>query len=700
MSSPPKALKTFNGLDRNGRRLCWLLDMHGIELDWPDGLPSFVQRLRTDRHLAMDFWALVRSFRRSETAGLSDQQITALVVSCVCGTSALPCGHDDKTALADLTGMLAGADASMDAEANLPDAIAMPEQREGRSIATEWSGVFEDAPERPRISEPQPLAADTLVAANPASNPDIQTHSMHEISQSLSQHLDEALSRLELTSLELKVHLDNLDSRMSRIEPHLEDITTLVASSLGASSLTAFKPAASSPEVSMPAASAPAATPAAFTPAAFAPAAFARSSSPEDRNEGVDSAVLMVPPEPEPSWRDRAAAPTPPASALPAFTPAAFTPSSSPEHHNEGVNSAVLMVSPEPELSWRDRASAWGSNSAIAGWPDKAKTAWANRPQWMNKPQWKNRPQWMHGTQWKKSLPTLPPHLLPDLKQSWLGARQFVTARWQRIPRLHIASVAYLLVAALAGGAILVRAHRHPPAGAGTLPSEVKSTQPASTTPAPDNSSNAIPDNLPLSPDPAETEKVNAENLDVKSGDSGAIAPGTPQTDKQAKKRENDLVAKPTFKWLGDDSDTSPQENDKTKDSVPKSAVLGEKSSAPAPSAIGIDTSGSLDPVTVSSDVMAANLLSSPSPSYPEVAKLTHQQGPVVVQAVISKDGRVDSVHVLKGHLVLRRAAANAVLNWRYKPYLLDGHPVDVATTITVNFSSDDSHKSSTDNSN
>ena len=304
-------------------------------------------------------------------------------------------------------------------------------------------------------------------------------------------------------------------------------------------------------------------------------------------------------------------------------------------------------------------------------------------------------------SQWKKILPTLSPHLLPDLKQPWLDGRQFVSARWQSVPRLHIASAAYLLVAALAGGAILINAHRHRPAGGGTLPHEVKATQPATgATRTDDATSNAIPDNLKPSPAVPETEGMNAEKLDVKSSDSGTIAPGTPQTDRQTKKQENELIAKPTFKWLGDDSDISPQQNDKTKDSVPKSEVLGEKSSAPAPTAVGIETGGNLEPVTVSSDVMAANLLSSPSPAYPEVAKLTHQQGPVVVQAVISKDGTVDSVRVLKGHLVLRRAAANAVLNWRYKPYLLDGHPVDVATTITVTFSSDGSHNSSTDNSN
>ena len=87
---------------------------------------------------------------------------------------------------------------------------------------------------------------------------------------------------------------------------------------------------------------------------------------------------------------------------------------------------------------------------------------------------------------------------------------------------------------------------------------------------------------------------------------------------------------------------------------------------------------------------MEANLLASRVPVYPEVAKEDHIEGPVVVQALISKDGVVDRVHVIEGNPRLRSAAAEAVQKWRYKPYLLNGKPVEVATTITVDFSLDE----------
>jgi TonB family protein len=91
--------------------------------------------------------------------------------------------------------------------------------------------------------------------------------------------------------------------------------------------------------------------------------------------------------------------------------------------------------------------------------------------------------------------------------------------------------------------------------------------------------------------------------------------------------------------------------------------------------------------VTVSSGVMAANLVSGPKPSYPALASLIRTQGNVVMQAVISKKGTVEHLHVIQGHRLLRSAAKNAVRTWRYRPYKIDGVPVEVSTIVTVDFS-------------
>jgi TonB family protein len=106
----------------------------------------------------------------------------------------------------------------------------------------------------------------------------------------------------------------------------------------------------------------------------------------------------------------------------------------------------------------------------------------------------------------------------------------------------------------------------------------------------------------------------------------------------------------------------------------------------PANGISNADLSGA---IRVAPAVMEANLFISRVPAYPENAKIAGVEGSVVMQAIISKDGTVKRVQVIQGDSRLRSAAAEAVYKWRYRPYLLNGRPVDVATTITVDFDLD-----------
>ena len=92
-------------------------------------------------------------------------------------------------------------------------------------------------------------------------------------------------------------------------------------------------------------------------------------------------------------------------------------------------------------------------------------------------------------------------------------------------------------------------------------------------------------------------------------------------------------------------------------------------------------------PAKISSGVIAGNKLSGSSPMYPAIAKAAHVSGAVVMRAVISKAGTIESLSVVSGHDMLRASAVAAVQEWRYKPYLLNGEATEVETTITVNFS-------------
>jgi periplasmic protein TonB len=73
-------------------------------------------------------------------------------------------------------------------------------------------------------------------------------------------------------------------------------------------------------------------------------------------------------------------------------------------------------------------------------------------------------------------------------------------------------------------------------------------------------------------------------------------------------------------------------------------------------------------------------------PVYPAIAKAGHVEGTVVVEAIISRAGTIESLHVISGPMMLQSAAIDAIRAARYRPYRLNGEPTEVQTTITVNF--------------
>jgi len=84
------------------------------------------------------------------------------------------------------------------------------------------------------------------------------------------------------------------------------------------------------------------------------------------------------------------------------------------------------------------------------------------------------------------------------------------------------------------------------------------------------------------------------------------------------------------------------------------------------------------------SSLLEGSLLHRVQPVYPPLARTVRIQGEVVLFAVISKSGNIDNLRVLSGHPMLAPAAVDAVGQWRYRPYILNGEPVEVETQITV----------------
>jgi len=91
-------------------------------------------------------------------------------------------------------------------------------------------------------------------------------------------------------------------------------------------------------------------------------------------------------------------------------------------------------------------------------------------------------------------------------------------------------------------------------------------------------------------------------------------------------------------------------------------------------------------PIHVSTGVMEGRLAAPIRPAYPPIAKAAHVEGAVIVEAIISRTGTIESLHVVSGPPMLQGAAIDAIREARYLPFLLNGEPVEVQTRITVNF--------------
>jgi periplasmic protein TonB len=90
--------------------------------------------------------------------------------------------------------------------------------------------------------------------------------------------------------------------------------------------------------------------------------------------------------------------------------------------------------------------------------------------------------------------------------------------------------------------------------------------------------------------------------------------------------------------------------------------------------------------VRVSSGVVQGLLVKRVNPVYPPLARQARIQGVVILQAQISKEGNIENLQLISGHPMLAPAAIEAVKQWKYRPYLLNGEPCEVDTQIQVNF--------------
>jgi TonB family protein len=131
---------------------------------------------------------------------------------------------------------------------------------------------------------------------------------------------------------------------------------------------------------------------------------------------------------------------------------------------------------------------------------------------------------------------------------------------------------------------------------------------------------------------------------------------------------------------------TSEPEGDPDKAHAAISQVPTENSESSSTNRGSGSEAGPRQRVRVPAEVAQELLTTQIMPAYPTLARQAHVQGMVVLDVDISKGGAIESLRTISGHPMLVPAAIDAVKQWRYKPYLLNGEPVSVETRVTVSF--------------
>lgn len=207
---------------------------------------------------------------------------------------------------------------------------------------------------------------------------------------------------------------------------------------------------------------------------------------------------------------------------------------------------------------------------------------------------------------------------------------------------------------------------------------------------------------------PAQPSTSGSAGSPQPTGTAKTIADAQPATVESAPVHSSKDSSKPSPSAVAENKTPAPKaaaqpiviKNDVSRPTVKPPATTD----APAPSLAGIASAGNagalpnlmggdskapapvLQTLNVSQGVSQGLLLKKVQPTYPPTALRMRLEGAVQLMATISKNGNISAVKILSGDPQLARAAADAVKQWKYKPYQLNGEPVEIQTPVTVNF--------------
>jgi len=215
-------------------------------------------------------------------------------------------------------------------------------------------------------------------------------------------------------------------------------------------------------------------------------------------------------------------------------------------------------------------------------------------------------------------------------------------------------------------------------------PAAIPAPPPSATLPSLNSGQLASP--VTPAPNPTATLAVSGEKSAAASGSSGILRiAANPNPEPETKKPSSapmlvKPVAAPTSnRPTSSDDSAAPPAIDPTASASNSNltSLLASTSTVQKPS---------LATIRISQGVSQGLVIKRVQPAYPQAALAVHAQGAVQIEATVTKEGNVTNLKVLSGDAVLARAALDAGRQWRYKPYYLDGQPVEIQTQITVNF--------------
>jgi TonB family protein len=521
--------------ERTTRKIHAVLEMHQVSFGAAEDLPRFLQKLREDRHLAMDFWAAVAAIGK-ESEELSNDELLDIFVRGITQKNtreAQDFNDEVCKAVEEFRRLLAGEDVDPPIEESENEKISWSESPQEEPNALAEKNDIEQAPGGSWTSFAEEDKTDEVRGTQEEkSSPTLEIS--NEEQERLRDQLNEALLRLELNNLELKLQLDGINSRMSRLEPHLRELLTK-----GSSTPLSDDVAAEQTTLRLASDSA---------------------DQQKELDETFDSAYRSTR-RVEDSSRLVLRA-----DAIDDDDPSIVVPL---EHYSKPLitGNIAIFISTLILLTAVLFVYVWHRYDTI------------------------------------------------PLKQFALSSTQVLHEKYQDFStELHSA-----------------------------FRSSKPNEESISTTPATDAAAAA------KSPAPSTTHDAPP----------GTVPPNKSQTRTISSQTERSSRGHRLHQDVGQSSDE-----------------------------IYVSARDHLSgmPVNVPASLMQENLISSRVPAYPDAAKAQGIQGTVMMRAIISKNGTVGHLQVIDGDPLLRAAATEAVSRWRYRPYTLDGSPVEVATTVRVDF--------------